>query len=187
MSSTNPVPWWWHVAAVVASFAAGALVMYKDQRPKVEAPAPAIIQKDQSVILERNPDKPRPTLPMIPKGAQVIRQTVVEIQPRPEPSANPSSVSKPEEVELTTIQSPEGSRVIASSSTGQVLGGSDWSGPVGPPAHVYHWEAQAIRSFTWKGPSWGASLGYARGPFLGSVAVIPGNGGSFQLGIGARW
>jgi len=182
---THSIPWWAHVVVVLMAFAARAGMMYREQRPKVEPHAAAIVQADGSRILERNPDTSRPELPQIPKGAKVIRVTTATIAP----IAPKSGLIAPSEtVQFTQIQAKDGStRVIASSKDGTITGGSDWTGPAGPPAKIYHWEAQAIRSYSFRGPAWGASIAYTRGPLVGSVAVIPGAGGSVLLGLGVRW
>jgi hypothetical protein len=187
-----PIPWYLHVVACCVCFAAGALVMYDENKGKPEPPAPAIVQKDGSRILERNPAQPPPSPPMIPKGSKVIRITTATIAPRIEPIApqSPGIAPKTEEtIQITEIQAKDGTtRQIASTNDGTIIGGSDWTQPSGPPAKVYHWEAQAIRAFTSVGgPLWGASLAYTRGPVVASVAVIPGTGGSIQAGLGFRW
>ena len=177
-------PWWFPVACCIASFAAGAIAMYEGQKPKPEPPAPAIVQKDHSLILERNPKTPRPTLPEIPKGAKVTRVTTAIIEQKTKPG---EPLPPAETIQETTIETKEGSRTIVSSPDGAVIGGSDWTAPMGPPAKVYHWQVQAIRAYSFQGPSWGASIGYTRGPLIGSVTILPGQAGSVQLGLGFRW
>lgn len=147
-----------------------------DTRP--EPPAAAVVQADRSVILERNPTAPRPVLPKIPKNAKVERVTTVTVQPdQPGPVA----------VVLTQIRTDEGTRMVASTPSGQVIGGQDFTGPVPGPPKPYRWQLQAVRAFSMDRAAWGASLGYSRGPFVASVTAIPGPAGQVIFGAGIRW
>lgn len=150
-------------------------------RPVPEPPAADVIQADGSRILERNPPKQTPKLPSIPSGHVVTRITTAQIQL--EPSPEPRAVT----VQLTQIQDPQGSRVIASTESGQVIGGSDWTAPPPAPPRTYRWEVQAIRAWTPRGSAWGAAIGYTRGPLVASAAVVPGPVSMVQAGIGFRW
>lgn len=167
---------------------AGVYAERANRRPVIEAPAPAVVQDDGSMILERNPNKPAPSTPELPKGAKVTRITTATIE-RPqvqseELNRNNGAIT----VQLTQIQAADGSsRVIASTEDGRIIGGSDWTGPALPVPKVPRWEVQAIRGWQdGRGAAWGASVGYSRGPWVGSVTLIPG----FHLvtaGIGFRW
>lgn len=160
-------------------------------RPKVEAHAPAARQADESLILERNPNRPAPRAPDLPPHSKVTRVTTVRIAPLPgaipvQSGAIPVQ-SEPITVQLTQVETPQGSRVIASTEDGRIVGGADWTGPRLEPPRMPRWELQALR--TWqdgRGAAWGASLAYSRGPVVGSVAVVPGFH-QLTVGIGLRW
>jgi hypothetical protein len=148
---------------------------------KSEPHAVEVVQADASRILERNPETKPPAPPIIPKGATVTRITTARIAMDPvQPGAEPIAT-----VQLTQIQTAEGPRVIASTADGQIIGGSDWTAPVGPPAPTYHWQALAVRSWDQQGRgAWGGSIGYTRGRLIGTVTILP---GSIQAGVGFRW
>ncbi len=151
---------------------------HKKHQAQPEAPAAAVVQADRSLILERNPATARPQLPKIPKNAKVQRVTTVTVQ-----QDQPGPVA----VVLTQIETPTGSRVIASTPAGQILAGQDFTGPVVGPPRPYRWQLHAVRSLTADRAAWGASLGYCRGPFVASVTVIPGPAGQILAGAGVRW
>ena len=188
----SKVPWWFHVAACLLCFGAGMGVMWHGEHvPQVQPHAAAVIQSDGSRILERNPDKASPALPQIPKGSKVIRVTTATVEKVEEKNSNSleSVDGKPVTVQFTEIQNADGStRMIASSESGKIIGGSDWTEErVQAAPNTYHWQALAVVQATRQGPVWGASVGYAKGPLIASVTVIPGNGGAVQAGIGVRW
>ena len=133
-------------------------------RPKPEPHAAEVKQADESVILERNPERPAPTTPKIPRGSKVTRITTATIAPTEQAlNQNDGAIT----VQLTQIQAQDGTtRVIASTDDGQVIGGSDWTTPRPEPPRIPRWEVQALR--TWqngRGAAWGASLAYSRGPW----------------------
>lgn len=170
---------------MLASFMAGEWRGSHRARPINASPAPAVRQNDGSLILERNPERPRPQLPQIPKGAKVERVTTITIAPRPDlTEGNPTNQAQT--VQLTQIETAEGSRVIASTPDGQIIGGADWTTPRQKPPKVPRWEFQAVRGWQPSKTAWGASLGYARGPFVASVTAIPGLQ-TVAVGIGFRW
>ncbi len=101
---------------------AGVYVERARTRPIMEAPAPAVMQADASLILERNPPKPAPVKPDLPRNAIVTRITTATIEPL-EPKGGPVTV------QLTQIRAADGtSRMIASTEDGRIIGGSDWTG-----------------------------------------------------------
>ena len=88
-------------------------------KPIIEAPAPAARQADGSLVLERSPDKKAKPAHIIPKGSKTERIVSVDVQP--ERADCPLC-----RVDLTLVRMPDGTRrVIASSTTGSVLGGLD--------------------------------------------------------------
>lgn len=175
------------VIFILGTFA-GIYAERASHRPRIEAHAAELRQADQSLILERNPERPAPKPPQIPKGSKVTRVTTIQIEPTaPVQSGAIAVQSGAIAVQLTQIDGPEGSRVIASTEDGRVIGGADWTGPALQPPRMPRWEIQALR--TWqdgRGAAWGASLAYSRGPVVGSVAVVPGFH-QLTVGIGLRW
>lgn len=167
--------------ALIAAWGIGYGMGKEKARGVAEPPAAQVRQADASLILQRNPPEKPPELPQIPPKAKVMRITTVHLLP-----SDPVTPDRPvETIQLTQIQTAEGSRVIASSPDGRILGGSDWTEPVGPPARVYRWQLQAVRSWDQNGRgTWGGAVGYTRGPMVGTVTVLP---GCIQAAIGVRW
>lgn len=148
----------------------------------VPAHAAAVVQADKSVILERNPERARPQLPQIPKGAKVTRVTKIQIEPKIEPGIEPKNGAIA--VQLTQIDTPEGSRVIASTDDGRVVGGADWVGPPAPRIVLPKWHLGAAYAWTGTDRKPGIMGGYARGPVMAVVSVFP---GQIQAGVMIRW
>ena len=165
------------VLFILGTFA-GIYAERVSNRPRIEAHAPAIRQTDRSLVMERNPDRPAPKAPIVPPGSKVTRITTIQVEP---------SKPGPLQVQVTQIETPEGSRVIASTEDGQIIGGADWTEPARKPLKLPRWEVQALRGWQdGRGAAWGASLAYSRGPLVASVAVIPGFH-QVTAGIGFRW
>jgi hypothetical protein len=172
--------------AAVGLFIAGLLTgAWIERIPEAKAPEPhaaQLRQADASVILERNPTRPAPAPPVIPKGAKVTRETVLQIQHTPKAGEPLAPV---ETVELTQIETKDGgTRVIASTPDGQVIGGGDWTGPPPPALKLPRWSAGPVRAWTRTGAAWGASLSYWRGPVGLTVTAFP---GQIQAGASIRW
>jgi len=171
------------VVFILGTFA-GIYAERASHGPRIEPHAAELRQADRSLILERNPDRPAPRPPILPPRSTVTRVTTLQI----EPSAGEIPVqSGAVTVQLTQVETPEGSRVIASTEDGRVIGGADWTGPRLQPPRMPRWEVQALHAWQdGRGTAWGASLAYSRGPVVGSVAVIP-QFRQITAGIGIRW
>lgn len=166
----------------IAGLLTGAWIERIPETKRVEPHAAMVQQSDASVILERNPTRPAPVPPVIPRGAKIRRQTEVQIETRPAEGGQPAVV---ETVELTQVETKEGdTRVIASTPSGQVIGGADWTGPRVEAPRMPRWSAGPVRAWTITGDHWGASVGYWRGPIGLSVTVFP---GQVQAGAMIRW
>lgn len=185
-------PWVRRIVYTLVIFIAGTYAgVYAERSIRgavAEPPALEYRQDDGSLILERNQNKPIPSTPELPKNAKVTRITTAVIERPVVPSEALNQKNESITVQLTQIQAADGtSRVIASTEDGQVIGGSDWTTPTAQAVKVPRWELQAVR--TWQdghGAAWGASVGYSRGPFVGSLAVVPGFR-QVSAGIGIRW
>lgn len=105
------------VLGIVGGLALG-WVVWAD-KPVPEGPRPEQRQPDTSLVLERRPTDQVPPAPHeIPKGSREERRVSVTIQP-----AEPCP---PVDVNLSLVRLPEGdARVVASSSSGEVVGGLD--------------------------------------------------------------
>lgn len=169
------------VVLVLLSFACGALAMHTDMEPRTNhAPMPEVRQTDESLILRRNPAENPPELPQIQAEYHVTRITTAWIEPQLtpiEPQLNRITV------QFTEVEGPEGSRMIASTPDGRIIGGSDWTKPRRLPRE-YRWQAQAIRAWTPTGGVWGGSVGYTWGPVVTGIGAFP---GQIQASIGIRW
>src|SRR6478752_5282385 len=132
--------------ALVLGLAVGLGLGWKLYRPKpapIETAAPAIRQKDNSLVLERKPEaKPNP-VHELPKGSKLERQVQVQVLPNlpampTGATATPGSGSRdllntnpissslvvhPITVDLSLVRFQDGTqRVIASSPDGSVTG-----------------------------------------------------------------
>lgn len=106
--------------------------------------APAIQQKDGSLVLERNPTRPATPKQTLPPGARVER--VVEVQVQPDTGAKPVSV------DLTLVKMPDNTeRVVASSPDGKVIGGVDVPAPTQAAPRTLKWAAGGV----WGTTAWG--------------------------------
>lgn len=109
-------------AAVVAAIAGAGLWWITRPPapvPEVVTPAPAVVQADHSVVVERAPDAhPKPPPHMLPKGAvEERRDTFVAA-----PAAGASSV----QIDLSLVRMPDnGRRVVASSPDGTIVSALD--------------------------------------------------------------
>ena len=87
------------------------------------APAPQVVQADQSVIAQRAPDAhPPPPRHIIPKGYVEQRRDEVTVAPSPAAAA---SGCPPVRVDLSQVRSGNQVRVVASSPDGQVVSAID--------------------------------------------------------------
>ena len=88
-------------------------------KPVIEAAAPAARQADGSLVLERAPSAKLKPAHVIPKGSKPERTVSVNVQPA---RADCPICT----VDLTLVRMPDGTRrVVASSTSGSVLGGLD--------------------------------------------------------------
>lgn len=150
--------------------------LYRCRPGPPEPPAPAIHQKDGSLILERSStgkpaDQPHaaPLKPAggIPKGAKIERNIEVIVQPRPErapvaPEAQAEGILEapaprnlsdafqcPEvKVDLSLVRMKDkAQRVIASSPDGKVIGGLDVPVSETPFPKPQRWTAEAMTGY----------------------------------------
>lgn len=195
--------------ALVLGFALGLGTGWKLYRPKpapVETAAPAVRQKDQSLVLERKPEaKPQPKHEL-PKGAKLERQIQVTVLPSiptsgagtlgsgvPNPSNPVQSVSNSVQsgaitVDLSLVKMPDGTqRVVASSDQGTVIGGIDVpvQGPM-PTAKPLRWSGSVLRGYdAYRHQAvWGAAITYSRGPFVVTGGAI---GQTAFVGLGVQF
>lgn len=146
------------------------------------APAAAVHLAEQrlpggGLVLEQNPTRPAPIV-KTPRGkVREVGQVVVE--PR---AATPEDPRPTVTVNLATVETAEGTRIVAETPDGKILTGAAWT--IGPPAPTYRWTVQAVRSWTPTGAAWGGSVSYARGPVVGTVTALP---GQVIVGIGFRF
>lgn len=99
--------------------AACVCVWYELRPTKTETPAAAERQPDGSLVLERKPDANAKPAHAMPKGGKAERAVRVDVQPA---RADCPICT----VDLTLVRTPDDSRrVVASSPTGDVLGGLD--------------------------------------------------------------
>lgn len=108
------------IGAIIGGTAGYLLGRGDAPRPESIAPAPAQLQLDGSLVLER---RPAPVAPAqaphaIPRGAVEERRVAVTVQPEREDCP-------PVRLDLSLIREGDGRRVIASSLDGRVTGGMD--------------------------------------------------------------
>ena len=130
---------YWTVVAVITAIAATAfaVLLWPHPRPVVETAKPAVVQSDNSIILERTDTQPsvKPQH-QVPKGAKVERVVQVKVRPTLEiadgikdsPSLSPDAkpANNPITVDLSLIRLRDDTkRVVASSPDGEIVGGLD--------------------------------------------------------------
>lgn len=95
-----------------------------EQAAVIEAPRPAIIQADGSVVLERKPiaetEADRTAKHKIPDGAKTERQTRVVVQPEPI-TDNDGCSCEPIAIDLSVIRHDDGSSGVVASSDGGTI------------------------------------------------------------------
>ena len=125
------------VLAIILIASGGAWLAVKlENHPIAEVitAAPAVVQADRSIVVQRAPDAhPKPPPHQLPKGAvEERRETFVAA-----PAAGASSV----QIDLSLVRMPDnGRRVIASSPDGTIVSALDVpieAGLVPPPPHKW--------------------------------------------------
>lgn len=96
-------------------------------KPILETPAPPIVQKDGSTVLERRPDPTAKPRNEVPPGAVVERLIEITVTPRDLPNlSSPGQtvpLCPPMSASLSLVRMPNGTRrVVASSPDGSVSG-----------------------------------------------------------------
>lgn len=113
------------VVAALLSVACGVWIGYQVFAPAVvvETPAPAVDQKDGSVVVERAPDAKAKPKHLTPRGAKVER--IVQIEARGAGLQMPTGETKPcppVTLDLSLVREKDGGkRVVASSLDGEIL------------------------------------------------------------------
>lgn len=186
------------LAGVIIGLSLG-WVLYHPRGPRVEAPASAARQADGSLVLERTGTgaKTDPPPHEIPKGGKVERRVSVTVQPRTPPhtpgpedwSRAPAPVCPPVRVDLSLVRMPDQTRrVVASSPTGEVVGGLDM--PAEPPRlqpRAAVWSTGA--SYDPINRSYGAFVTRDLGPFRVGVEAYQQKqtGAAARVMVGIRW
>ena len=126
------------LGAIIAALLAAMVAYLSRPVHVVETAAPAVVQSDGSLILERAPTQDAKPAQAVPKGAKVER--VVQVKVRPKIGTAPSFIDDlqdkhktfslsditPITVDLSLIrQKDDTRRVIASSPDGEIVGGLD--------------------------------------------------------------
>jgi hypothetical protein len=193
--------------ALAAAFVAGGMLGWKLRAPKrvIETPAPAVVQPDGSLILERRPDPAARPQQQIPKGAVVERIDRVRVRSfvaatDPTPGSAPEAKDNPQPatpcpdvtVDLSLVRMPDQTRrVIASSPDGQIVGGLDV--PVESAAVPVEQIHTVIAAYNFT--THDASAGYARRIFrigrlsvdVGALAIWQDRKLSGQVLLLGRW
>jgi len=82
---------------------------------------PAIVQKDGSIVAERNPTRPHAAPPQIPTGATLTR--IVEVELKLSPLAMERGAVS---FQVATIEMDAGIRSIVKSDSGEIVAQGDW-------------------------------------------------------------
>jgi hypothetical protein len=175
---------------------------WRQQPLPQEIAAPAVRQKDSSLVLQRAPDAHAKPQQIIPKGATVERIEHIVVQPKailpavpaassdsmkqtdsaraallvPEVSRETPIACPPVRVDLTLYRlADKTQRVVASSPDGTVLDSLSVDTPVEralPPPKILRWSAGPL--YGGSAARWGAAITYDLGPFRPLVAVMQG-------------
>ena len=151
---------------IIAGLAMGWM-LWRPRPAVMESYAPPIVQKDESVVLARDPSQAARPAQEIPNGAKVERVIHVEVQPKApdaptqappgtDPGAQANQPPLPPQpsalrVDLTLYRNPDGTRRVAvSSPDGTVTGGMDIPVESAPVQRELKWAAGAvIGTTTW--------------------------------------
>lgn len=176
------------VASHIAAAGFGLSVGWFIYSPKTvnEPPAPEVRQADGSIILKREPGKPK--LPNIPGGSKVTRHASVTVRPE-QPEAAPAGcpVCPDVQVMLTTIERPDGSkRVIAESPNGEIIAGTDIPLEAATKADIKLWSAGGYYSPLDNG--FGGFVQRDVGPFtVGGMAGVADRKADVRAFVGIRF
>lgn len=130
---------YWTVVAFLAAIGAAvaAVLLWPRPQPVIEVAKPAMVQSDESLILERTDTQPSVKPPhVVPKGSTVERVVQVKVKPKvviadgikDAPSLSPDAkpANNPITVDLSLVRlTDDTKRVIASSPDGEIVGGMD--------------------------------------------------------------
>lgn len=182
-------------AGLLAGLALGWRI-YHPVPGQIETPAAAIHQPDGSVALARQPTANPVPAQLIPPGTHVERVVQVTVKPRqrarqsttalppthagPDDSvaSNPATDGAldappcpPVTVDLSLVRGKDGSRVVASSPDGDVVGGLDVPAQPLLRDRQPRWAVSFIHSTDHRN---GGQLQYQRGPFVIGAGAQPG-------------
>lgn len=134
---TDRLYWTAVIALSIIGAAVAVVLLWPRPQPVIEVAKPAIVQSDESLILERTDTQPSVKPPhVVPKGSTVERVVQVKVKPKvviadgikDSPSLSPDAkpANNPITVDLSLIRLKDDTkRVVASSPDGDVVGGLD--------------------------------------------------------------
>lgn len=123
------------VAAATIGGLAWVIITSTSPAPTIQAPAEAVRQADQSLVLERAPVASPQPAHQIPAKSKVQRTAKISIKPE-QPHCDPL------DLDLSLVEMHNrATRIIASSPTAQITGGIDHPAPAEPPPPVHRWGA----------------------------------------------
>lgn len=134
---TERLYWTIVLALSIIGAAVAAALFWPRPQPVIEVAKPAIVQSDESLILERTDTQPSVKPPhVVPKGSTVERVVQVKVKPKvviadgikDAPSLSPDAkpANNPITVDLSLVRlTDDTKRVIASSPDGEIVGGMD--------------------------------------------------------------
>lgn len=134
---TERLYWTIVLALSIIGAAVAVALFWPRPQPVIEVAKPAIVQSDESLILERTDTQPSVKPPhVVPKGSTVERVVQVKVKPKvviadgikDAPSLSPDAkpANNPITVDLSLVRlTDDTKRVIASSPDGEIVGGMD--------------------------------------------------------------
>lgn len=134
---TDRFYWTIVLALSIIGAAIAVVLLWPHPRPVIETAKPAVVQPDNSLILERTDTQPSVKPPhVVPKGSTVERVVQVKVKPKvviadgikDAPSLSPDAkpANNPITVDLSLVRLKDDTkRVIASSPDGEIVGGMD--------------------------------------------------------------
>ena len=204
-----------YAGAVVVGLCLGWALWHPKPAP-VETPAPQIIQRDSSLVLQRAPDAHAKPGMIVPNGGTVERIVHLTVQAHPETTAPHAPVSTisgttmplpatiprlpaptgdsvtitcpPVQIDLVLVRLADGThRVIAKSPNGAILSGVDIPVTNVAVPRSLAWSAGPVYNIGSRG--WGGAVTRDLGPFrlMGAVTQQQGGGAAVLVGAMVRF
>lgn len=172
----RPIHWALVIETAALAVAVSMLANGRN-RPQAgrEPAAPAVVQADGSLVLERRPE-PSPRAPKVPDGTKMERLALVKLDPIP---SHPGPIT----LELMTVVEPSGARrAVVAAEGARIVGGVDYAPRPPTAAQGGPWAFGPALGVDMDGRRrLGAAAAWGRGRTIVTCSVTPGIGGTIGI------